>query len=267
MNARCKRRPFRPSFVSECPVSPDHNSSMVLRIITATLLTALAAIASANPELDLPEVKSAAALDGTFNMIEDGEGKVVLISENTRYVLKSFVLVDTWNSNVKVTNPDQLRALQETIPLRMIPFDRILYFDVPESPLLEPDLIAYVDPHLESSRLFIDQARDSNLKVRLIPVPFSGEASFEATRRLSCASQGDARGLASEALISGDYDKLPAKDCQSHDKLRAAVITAQMIGAKGTPFIMAADGRYSRGLPPDLKAFAKASPLLTGVKP
>lgn len=231
-----------------------------LKATLAAALIAFGMCASANDEhLRLPEVKSVAEIPGTFNMIEDGTGRMIIVSANTRYVFKSFELIDTWHDNVQITSTTQLQSLSNKLQPSMIPLDMMLVLRLPGDGKSQP-LIAYVDPEADSSKSFIRAAIEGGNPTHLVVVPFSGEPSSLKSKRLSCAVQAGNKAEAAAALINDDYEGLPpVSQCSEHAALRANVITARTIGVNGTPFVISSDGRMFRGLPPDLTAFAKAA--------
>lgn len=232
----------------------------VTYLIPSLLLPVLAATftAAANDEhLRLPEVKSVAQIPGTFNMIEDGTGRVIIVSENTRYVFKSFELIDTWHDNTKITTTQQMNQLSSRLQPSMIPLDMMLTVRL-TGDTSKPSLIAYVDPDEESSKAFIREAISSRIPTHLVIVPFRGDNDSDKSRRLSCAVQAGQLHEAHAAVTTDDYKALSIA-CKEHQALRANVVTARTIGVTGTPFVVSADGRMFRGLPPDLLMFSKAS--------
>jgi len=234
-------------------------SATALIAVTTTIAAATWSMsASSNDEhLRLPEVRSVAEIPGTFNMIEDGTGRVVIVSANTRYVFKSFELIDTWHDNTEITTPQQMQSLSGRLQTTMIPLDMMLVVNLPGDPS-KPSLIAYIDPDEESSKTFVREAVARKIRTHLVVVPFRGNNDSALSKRLSCAVQAGKHAEATEAVITDSYDDLNT-DCSEHQALRANVVTARTIGINGTPFVISPDGRMFRGLPPNLTSFIKAA--------
>lgn len=225
------------------------------RLFFVAALTSASTLAAAGAR-ELPEVTDAALLDTRFTLIQEKGGKVALMSEEGRYLITGFTLVDTWHSGVQIKTPEQLRKVAVHLPVEMIPYEQLMALYHPgANPSLR--LTIFIDPHVDASRKAIAEVVRSGLPAALLPVPFSGPQSEETAKRLSCALQAKQSDKALKALISGNYSGLPPEtSCADHTALRNNVIAAQQMGAHGTPFIVASDGRFIKGLPADLKTFA-----------
>lgn len=197
---------------------------------------------------------------GSFNMVRDSKtGKTLLVSDNARYFITDFKLIDGWHNNAKITTPEKLTELAARLQPSMIPYDQMLYLDLNAAASTDPVLTAFVDPNCHYCHNLWTELQDKpKVHTRFVILPLLGDDSEAKVKRLSCAVQQKKEGDALQALLTGSYDKLPqSADCNTHDKLRANIITAQVMGVSGVPFLVAADGRFNKGLVPDVVAFVE----------
>lgn len=249
-------------------------------IITAALLAvaqpALTAPAQ-NPLLIQPNIESMVRVPaGGFNLVKDGStGRLLLISDNARYVVTDFVMRDMWHNNVKIDSTELLTKLADKVQRTMIPYDRMMVLTVnpPDAkakpvktkagPLApKPVLTAFVDPNCGYCReLFRMATETKEIEVRFMVIPILGDDSEAKARQLSCAVQKGDSAKALNALLTHNYGGLPAQDqCKTHDGLRANLITANVMGIRGVPFLVADDGTITKGLVPELVAFTTSKP-------
>lgn len=259
-----------------------------MKSFALTALAIFAATASAetaNPYLIQPNIESMVRVPiGGLNLVKDGtSGRLVLISDNARYVITDFTMRDMWNNNIKVESTETLTKFSDKLQRAMIPYDRMLYFTInadakganktkgkksvvslPSFAAPKPILTAFVDPNCGYCReLFKMAAEKPEIETRFVIVPILGEDSEAKARQLSCAvSKGDVE-KATKALVTHNYAGLPGKDdCKTFDTLRANLITANVMGIRGVPFMVAQDGTFTRGLVPDLVAFTTSAPTV-----
>jgi thiol:disulfide interchange protein DsbC len=79
-----------------------------------------------------------------------------------------------------------------------------------------------------------------------------GPDSERQVRQLGCARDKKA---ATDALLSGRIGNLDQDDACNLEPMQRTLVTAQILGIQGVPFIVANDGRISRGRPYDLSAW------------
>ncbi|TFT44863.1 DsbC family protein, partial [Proteus mirabilis] len=60
---------------------------------------------------------------------------------------------------------------------------------------------------------------------------------------------------ATDALLNGRISNLEQDDTCNLEPMQRTLVTAQILGIQGVPFIVANDGRISRGRPYDLSAW------------
>lgn len=234
----------------------------------AVLTTALtlgficSAHAGPNPFLSQPEIDGMVRIPaGSFNFVKDAKtGRVLLVSDNARYLITGeFELRDTWHQNEAIRDPSRLEELSDRMELSMIPFDQMLWLDMnpPGADESKPQLTAFVDPNCPwCHKLFELMAEHPEYHARFVLVPLLGPDSVTKVKQLACAiAKGNRKG-ALKALVSRDFTTMPnAPDCTPSPALRANVITAQVMGVTGVPFVVNDKGKFKRGYPMELGDF------------
>jgi thiol:disulfide interchange protein DsbC len=92
-------------------------------------------------------------------------------------------------------------------------------------------------------------------RFRLVPLPVLGPDSETAVVRLACLAErhpSDAR----DALLAETVEGLPTPTgtCGQAPTQRA-LVTAQLLGLDGVPYLIAPDGRLHQGVPEDLETW------------
>ena len=68
------------------------------------------------------------------------------------------------------------------------------------------------------------------------------------------------RPAAREALFAGTLNSLPAPEgACGQTAAQRALVTAQLLGIAGVPYLIAPDGRLQQGVPADLKAWLEGN--------
>lgn len=115
-------------------------------------------------------------------------------------------------------------------------------------------VVAFVSPGCPHCQTLIDQAHGLADRYRflLLPIPADGQ-SGAIVRSLACARDKPAAESAylRHQLAAGVEQ---SASCNI-EAVQRRVITAQMLGIKGVPWIVRADGASSEGLPQDLNAW------------
>ena len=188
-----------------------------------------------------------------LQVVETTEGELLFLSDNGRYALRGPAL-DLWHGA-------RLVSFEETIDLAgRIDLAR-LKLDVGDLGAIDlgegPEVVVFVDPLCpHCAALYAElQALLGTYRFRLVPVPVLGEESQRAVLALVCLSGSDP-GKAREALLENQTAGLPepTTDCGQGTAQRA-LIAAQILGIRGTPFLIAPDGRVRQGSPEDLAAW------------
>jgi thiol:disulfide interchange protein DsbC len=114
-----------------------------------------------------------------------------------------------------------------------------------------PRVTVFVDPHCPHCERLLQSAQSllGRYHFAILPIGILGPDSATDARRLGCAVD---RQAAAEALLSRDFgDLVQIADCDL-EPLRKTLVTAQMFGVEGVPFLIAPDGAVLRGVPADL---------------
>jgi thiol:disulfide interchange protein DsbC len=186
-------------------------------------------------------------------MVQAGE-RVLFVSANGRYVFTGPAW-DLWHG-AKLESLEEGARLVERIDLDRLGLDpaSLGALDLGEG---EGDVVIFVDPRCPHCRDFLSQLPGlaENYRFRLVPLPVLGPDSETAVARLGCLAERDA-AAAREALLSDTLDALPASEgtCGQATAQRA-LVTAQLLGIAGVPYLIAPDGRLRQGVPTDLDAW------------
>jgi thiol:disulfide interchange protein DsbC len=240
----------------------DETPGRTARHLGASLAAlGLAAVSLANPGLAEPLPSTSIARmaqlpSGGLQAVETTDGELLFFSENGRYVLRGSA-VDLWHG-AKLATFDQTQRLAGRIDLARLRLDvaELGAIDVGEG----PEVVVFVDPFCpHCAALYADLAPlRATYRFRLVPIPVLGEPSQRAVLALACLAGSDPE-QAREALLGGLTADLPepAAGCGEAVAQRT-LIAAQILGIRGTPFLIAPDGRLRQGRPDDLVAWLAA---------
>ena len=241
-------------------ISPlEETPGRIARHLGASLAAlGLAAASLANPGMAEPLPHASIARmaqlpSGGLQAVETTEGELLFFSENGRYVLRGSA-VDLWHG-AKLTAFDQTQHLAGRIDLARLKLD---VADLGAIDLgVGPEVVIFVDPFCpHCTALYADLAPlRATYRFRLVPIPVLGEPAQRAVLALACLS-GSAPEQARDALLGGRTADLPepAAGCGEAVAQRT-LIAAQILGIRGTPFLIAPDGRLRQGRPDDLSAW------------
>ncbi|WP_052238978.1 TraA family conjugative transfer protein [Escherichia coli] len=115
-------------------------------------------------------------------------------------------------------------------------------------------VVVFVDPRCPHCHELLKQALPltKEYTFQILPVPVLGPDSERQVRQLGCARDKKA---AADALLNGRIGNLEQDDACNLEPMQRTLVTAQILGIQGVPFIVANDGRISRGRPYDLSAW------------
>lgn len=234
------------------------NTTTPIAVIAAVCLAAGVAptFADTDQSAQAPSIARMSRLPVTgLQVVETTEGELLFLSDNGRYALRGRAL-DLWHGARLVSFEETIR-LAGRIDLARLKLDvgDLGAIDLGEG----PEVVVFVDPLCpHCAALYAElQALLGTYRFRLVPVPVLGEDSQRAVLALACLSGSDP-GKAREALLGSQTAGLPeaTTDCGQGTAQRA-LIAAQILGIRGTPFLIAPDGRMRQGRPEDLAAWLR----------
>jgi len=190
-------------------------------------------------------------------MVQAGE-RVLFVSANGRYVFTGPAW-DLWHG-AKLESLEEGARLAERIDVKRLGLDPATLgaLDLGSG---DSDVVAFVDPLCPHCQSLIDKlpALAERYRFRLVPLPVLGPDSETAVARLGCLAERDP-AAAREALLSDGIGGLPAAEgtC-GQTAAQRALVTAQLLGIAGVPYLIAPDGRTQQGVPADLDAWLESN--------
>jgi len=190
-------------------------------------------------------------------MVQAGE-RVLFVSANGRYVFTGPAW-DLWHG-AKLQSLEEGARLAERIDLKRLGLDpeNLGALDVGNG---EREVIVFVDPRCPHCRSLLGRLPGlaERYRFRLVPLPVLGPDSETAVARLGCLAEQD-QAAAREALLADGLDELPAPEgtC-GQTAAQRALVTAQLLGIAGVPYLIAPDGRLQQGVPVDLEAWLEGN--------
>jgi thiol:disulfide interchange protein DsbC len=188
-----------------------------------------------------------------MQMVEAGE-RVLFVSANGRYVFTGPAW-DLWHG-ARLQTLDEAARLAERIDLKRLGLDPAALgaLDLGTG---DRDVVVFVDPRCPHCRRLIGQlpSLGEHYRFRLVPLPVLGPESEAAVVRLVCLAEQDP-SAARDALLAETVEGLPAPTgtC-GQAPVQRALVTAQLLGLAGVPYLIAPDGRLQQGVPEDLEAW------------
>jgi len=236
------------------------NTTVPIAAFTAVCLAIAATPALADTDqpapAQAPSIARMARLPVTgIQVVETTDGELLFLSDNGRYALRGPAL-DLWHG-VRLVSFEETLRLARRIDLGRLKLDvgDLGAIDLGEG----PEVVVFVDPLCpHCAALYAElQTLLGTYRFRLVPIPVLGEPSQRAVLALACLSGSDP-GKAREALLANQSAGLlaPSADCGQGTAQRA-LIAAQILGIRGTPFLIAPDGRLRQGRPEDLAAWLR----------
>jgi thiol:disulfide interchange protein DsbC len=215
----------------------------------ATLLFLLLAGLAKAEVPTLHQIDAMASLPITGMKAVESDGRLLFMSDNGRFVIDG-TLYDVW-AQQPLTSLASIRSAGDRLDLRRLglPLDDLQALTLGEG---AEEVLIFVDPRCPHCHALLKQAGhlQSRYTFRILPVAVLGPESEQQVRQLGCAAES---GAALQALISGRVNGLPQRaDCDL-SPLQRTLVTAQLLGVQGVPFVVAPDGRISRGRPHSLR--------------
>ncbi len=219
-----------------------------------SLALALSPLVQAEP---VSEVSPVGKIDGMVSLPVTGmkavesNGRIVFMSDSGRFVIDG-TLYDAW-SKKPLTSLEEIREAGNTLDLGRLglKMDDLNPLTLGEG---KKKVVVFVDPRCPHCHELLKQALPltKEYTFQILPVPVLGPDSERQVRQLGCARDKKA---ATDALLNGRIGNLEQDDACNLEPMQRTLVTAQILGIQGVPFIVANDGRISRGRPYDLSAW------------
>jgi thiol:disulfide interchange protein DsbC len=261
------------SFTERDQMRPNPSLSLLAIAIAGALLCGAATADDAAPaafpagaysgrepggDLSAPTIARFHHLADRLNAVETDTGELLFLSGNGRYVIRGQI-ADLWHAKL-VDSFGELIDLQGRLDLARMKVDpaELGALSVGVGP---ERVVAFIDPRCPHCKDMLAQLDDWALREKyrfdLVLLPILGRESEEESLRIACAAERD-EDAALQALLGGTAQDLPKPESGStcgQESLTRALITAQLLGIGGAPFLIGPDGRVSRGAPASLGAW------------
>jgi len=185
------------------------------------------------------------------------DDKLMIMSANGRFLVQGGTIFDMWNKGVAITSIQQGKDLAQRVNINSMNLDLDELFSFKFGSKGKDRIVVFVDPVTEQSRKMLEEvASVKSYAVTVVVAPLINKKSLKLAQRLACLRDKD-KQAAREALVSGNFAFLPKKHTCGVSQMQKTLITTQMLGVTGLPFVIAPDGRTFMGRPKDLEAFAR----------
>jgi len=197
---------------------------------------------------DKARIDAIKRLPGSDISIVESAGSTFFLSSNGRYALRGEAW-DLWNAK-PIRSVTEATSVAGHIDLnRMgLKIADLTHFDYGTG---KRDVVIFLDPRCPHCKATIKQmaALSGDYRFRIVPVPVLGKESQALMKHMGCVP-ASGRDKVTKALLDDAYDTLPAEDPNCDlAPLQRVLVTAQIIGIRGVPDLIAPDGRISEGEP------------------
>lgn len=179
-----------------------------------------------------------------LSVVED-DGEFVFISSNGRFVI-SGQLTDVWQKR-KLTTLAELAELSQRIPIESFDLDitKLNAFRVGHG---AKRVVTFVDPFSAASKELVMEAQllTDHYTFDFIVVPALGDESHQLSLKLFCAAD---RISQANAFVAGELAALPQQESCNTAAYDETLVTAEILGVNGVPYLVAPDGRFMAGKP------------------
>jgi thiol:disulfide interchange protein DsbC len=215
----------------------------MFRRIFFALLVATSASASAADQAEGQHNQTAPLpINGMIAAVKNG--KLAFVSDNGRFVFRGS-MYDTW-SQKEVTSLAEAEQASKYIDLKKLKFniDDLVPFTVGTG---SKTVVVFTDPLCPScAHLIADLNKVQGYSFKIVEVPALGDDSAKIVRSLLCAKDKDeafdvATGKSKPRVIDQR-----GNDCDT-SPIGKRIISAQMFGVKGVPFMIRDDGLVKHG--------------------
>ena len=208
---------------------------------------------------DVSPIERIVAIDAdVIRAIQAKDGKVMYLVDNGRF---AFVgkMIDVWNRKELSTLDDIASAISHIDLARMgFKLENVNHISIGKG---DKHVTVFVDPQCGWCHKLIGELNANpdllnKYAFDFVVVPVLGERSTQLAKKLYCAKTDD-QSAKYAAFVGGamNIDRLEQNDDCDLTNFEGTRITAQAIGVRGVPMIIAPDGRFQRGKPQVLRDF------------
>ena len=198
---------------------------------------------------DAPAIRRLARLPTQgLQAVETVDGQLLYLSDNGRYLIRG-TAYDLWHG-AELTSLAQAEDLAGRIDLKRLKLDPADLGALDTG--TGPAVLVFVDPQCpHCADLLADlPSLTDRYRFRLIPRPHRRRVSV-AVLALHCLASTDPAAALKALFEHTDVPPATPGGCGQGTAQRA-LVTAQLLGVRGTPFLIAPDGRLRQGRPADL---------------
>ncbi len=191
-------------------------------------------------------------LPGSGLSVVESAGTVFFLTANGRYALRGEAW-DLWNRR-PIRSVADAAAVAGRIDLAAmgLEVEALAHLDLGSG---RRDVVAFLDPRCRRCREVLAEMKalaekepgPAGYRFRIVPLPVMGSESQALVKRLGCLGPEEREaGLA--ALLAGRYEGLaPERPGCDLGALQRTLITAQLLGIRAVPYLIAPDGRIAEG--------------------
>ena len=172
-------------------------------------------------------------------------GKLAFVSSNGRFVFQGSMF-DSWEGK-NIESLEDARHAYNYMNLKKLDFrvDALAPMTIGNG---SREIVIFTDPYCPSCHLLIEDAlKETDYTFKLVHIPVLGEDSQKAVRFGFCSPD---RELAQKVLLGRvkpkDIPNTEFKDCDK-SPVAKRVVTTQLLGLKGVPFLLRDDGLVRNG--------------------
>jgi thiol:disulfide interchange protein DsbC len=215
----------------------------MLRRIFFPLLLATSACALAAEPVDGQHNQTAPMpINGMIAAVKNG--KMAFVSDNGRFVFRGS-MYDTW-AQKEITTLEEAEQASKYIDLQKIKFniEDLVPFTVGSG---SKTVVVFTDPLCPScANLISDLKKVDGYSFKIVEVPALGDESAKIVRSLLCAKDKDAAFDIATGKEKPKVIDQRGNDCDT-SPIGKRIISAQMFGVKGVPFMIRNDGLIKHG--------------------
>ncbi|KGM26744.1 disulfide isomerase [Photorhabdus luminescens] len=224
---------------------------MVFGIITGT--------AQASSKLEITDPRAAKIEDIVKLPIKgvravQSDGQIMFLSENGRFVI-SGQIYDLW-SKKPLNTMSQMRDVAERIHFKSM--DIVDTLNTLSMGRGDKEVVVFVDPRCAVCHKLMDESKSlvDEYTFKFVVIPALGAESNRLAKGLYCAKD---KTNALDAFMNNTLASLPSKETCDPGQYDQTLLTAHFIGIEGVPFVVAPDGRVSKGRPKNLKSWLESA--------